>query len=492
LAHEVEAEVDLYLMHLFMESGNTYDAMPILDYIAGGFDKPGITVLFGGDHGNKNCPISCKLNLSPPAVRKKKKLLSYQCPMITFASIQCSKDSFDLMDNTVMPIVKQQLLELKRSSLVVVYHQKDIKCFRSYMVPSTIRMATIAFIQQPSVDGAVQSTTMTFAYGNNDNDNLFGSIMIDDPVFAEIPFFDLVAKLIITSFNELFIGDLAFLAMLIGMNNSSGSHCLMCMFKGSQFNCNHNSLTKWTKESLMECLEEYMLLVAHPTKKAPPNVRGVNCAGLWDIDPQRIIIPILHCPMGLINKVLESFKIWVNLDVEDFHNDVAQEARSTFRLAKIQHETAIQKQQDAMLALSLVLNVKADYPAAKALERAADRARKEAKKAESEAKQQYDQQMQRHNAKKNSLNQKFEDVYRLNGIKREHYHGGKFNGVNCIRIIARAKELLLGGDEEGVDPGFLQLCLLSKETTVSEATVWDKCKDFARILGLLDAVWSSA
>jgi hypothetical protein len=269
----------------------------------------------------------------------------------------------------------------------------------------------------------------------------------------------------------------------------------MCMFRGSQFNCNHNSLTtKRTKESLVESLEEYMLLAAHPTKKTPPNVRGVNNAGLWDIDPQRIIIPVLHCPMGLVDKVLECFKNWVNLDVEDIRNDAATLARSNYRLAKTQHDTAIQKQQEAMHALSLVLNVDADYPAAKALERAADRARKEAKKAESEAKQQYDLQMQRHNAKKISLNQKFEHVFRHNGVKREHYHGGKFNGVNCIRIMAQAKELLLGGgdDDEAVDDhGFLQLCLLSKEDTAIEDAIRDKCKDFARLLGLLDAIWST-
>jgi hypothetical protein len=102
--------------------------------------------------------------------------------------------------------------------------------------------------------------------------------------------------------------------------------------------------------------------------------------------------------------------------------------------------------------------------------------------------------MQCHNAKKSSLNQQFESVYRRNGIKREHYHGGKFNGVNCIRIMAKAKELLLGdtnGDKND-DPGFLQLCLLSKEATVTEVSVRDKCNDFARLLGLLDAIWSSA
>ena len=58
LSSEIEAEVDLYFMHLFLSSDKTLDTMPVLDYVAGGFDKPGITVLFGGDHGDKNCPIS--------------------------------------------------------------------------------------------------------------------------------------------------------------------------------------------------------------------------------------------------------------------------------------------------------------------------------------------------------------------------------------------------------------------------------------------------
>ena len=66
-----------------------------------------------------------------------------------------------------------------------------------------------------------------------------------------------------------------------------------------------------------------MLLCSHPTKKGPANVKGVNNVGLWDIDPQRIVIPVLHCPMGLVDKVLESIKVWVNLDVEDFQDEEA-------------------------------------------------------------------------------------------------------------------------------------------------------------------------
>ena len=52
--------------------------------------------------------------------------------------------------------------------------------------------------------------------------------------------------------------------------------------------------------------------------------------------------------------------------------------------------------------------------------------------------------MLRHNAKKEFPNQQFKIVYRWNGVKREHYHGGKINGGNCIRIMEMAKKLLLG------------------------------------------------
>jgi selenophosphate synthase len=101
------------------------------------------------------------------------------------------------MDKTVMPLAKKQILELQSSSVVTVYHKKNLKLsFRSYTVPSTIRDTTIAFLQQTSPTGVV-STTMTFAYGIAEETNTFGSIVIDDPVFVDVPSFELAAKVVI-------------------------------------------------------------------------------------------------------------------------------------------------------------------------------------------------------------------------------------------------------------------------------------------------------
>ena len=492
LSREIEVEVDLHLQHLFLldkqnEQYKDEDSFPKLDYVGDGFSNPGVTVLFGGDHGDKHCPISCKINLSAPTIRKAKKSLSYQCPIVVFGSVECTTDAYDLMNSTVMPAVKEQLKELKKSAMVTVYHRLNItKCFRTYTVPSTIHPGTVAFIPRTNDEGGGRMVaTMTFAYDGNDGEGgTFGSVNLEDPIFVGVPVYELGAKVTISEFNELFIGDLAFLAMLIGMNHSSGSHCLLCKLKGSEFNCEHSLLALRTKETLVECLEEYMLLSSRPNRRAPPNVMGVNGPGLWDIDPQRIIIPILHCPMGLVDKVLESYKQWVNLDVEDFKDVETKGTRAIYRAATQRHQSAIVDHKNAQE----LFKANPTSPIAKAMEGEANKARIKAKQAESKAKEQYEDQVQRHNAKKSSLNQQFESVFRQNGVKREHYHGGKFNGVNCIRIMDKCKDLFLGNNGT---PGFLQKCLLSKCDTIPEVMVELKCKEYCRLLGLLDAIWST-
>jgi hypothetical protein len=392
------------------------------------------------------------------------------------------------MDNTVMPLIKEQLNELKGSSIICVYNAKNMtKSFRSYTVPTTIRTSTIGFVP-PNPDVPNSTVTMTYCYGDNQTGEApsFGSLAVDDVRLLGVPFFELRARLVVTTFNELFIGDLAFLAMLIGMNKSSGAHCLMCMNKASEFNCPmHTELPVRTKEALVECLEQYMLLSSHPTRKGPPNYKGVNGPGLWDIDPQRIIIPILHCPMGLIDKVLESFKHWVNLEVEDFKDATMEAIRGIYLFAKQQHTAAIQAHQQAKDLASAAPTC----AVAKAMERDTNKARIKASKDETEAKQGYNEQVQCHNAKKSSLNQQFETIYRKNGVKREHYYGGKFNGVNCIRIMSSSKDIILGKDDG--TPGFLHCCLLSKQDTVPEAFVQSTCEAYCRLLGLLDAIWST-
>jgi hypothetical protein len=243
--------------------------------------------------------------------------------------------------------------------------------------------------------------------------------------------------------------------------------------------------TTRTGSFLEQCLKSYMLAMANPAKKTKPaNHFGVNSEGLWDIDPQRIIIPVLHCPMGLVDKILESFKQWVNLEADDFNEDETEGVRSVYRLTIQQHKDGIVAHGQAQeLARANPTNAEA-----KAMEAEANKARIKLKGAETKARKVYDEQVQRHNAKKLSLNQKFENVFQKNGVKREHYHGGKFNGVNCICVMENSRAIFMGGVDNTEPPGFLQKCLLSKCTTILEDDVKTKCNEFCTLVGLLDAI----
>jgi hypothetical protein len=275
LSNEIEVETDLYLQHLLVENkDNNNFTLPCLNYGSNGFAKHGVTVLFGGDHGDNHCPISCKLNLSPPEERKRRQELGYQFPVVCFASVACSKDAYDLMDATVMPQVKDQLFILRWSSLVTVYHKLRMReCFRSCMVPASINKFIIGFITKTD-DYGNKFVSTTFAHGKAQQ-LTFGYIDLLDSMFMDVHQHDLAAQITIGCFNELFLGDLAFLAMLIGMNNSSGSHCLMCLRTRSEFNCNHNQCTKRTRETLEHALEQYILKHSDG-KKGPPERKGLQ------------------------------------------------------------------------------------------------------------------------------------------------------------------------------------------------------------------------
>jgi len=64
--------------------------------------------------------------------------------------------------------------------------------------------------------------------------------------------------------------------------------------------------------------------------------------------------------------------------------------------------------------------------------------------------------MQKHNATLGSLHQRFEQIFRQNNTTRECCHGGKFNGVNCIKTMERATPSFVGDVNED---GFYQKCV---------------------------------
>jgi len=141
---EAATEIDMTMSEFWLVDSKSMTP-PSLDYAAPGFEeRPVTTVSFGGDHGQGACPCSLKINFSSPQERKERGDLSCRCPIIQMASIDCTKDSFELLTNTVMPQMRTQLKRLWNScALVVCCTKNPSKHRKAFLVPTSHDHASI-------------------------------------------------------------------------------------------------------------------------------------------------------------------------------------------------------------------------------------------------------------------------------------------------------------------------------------------------------------
>ena len=457
---EVAAEIDLLLLELFLEEPDL-KTIPLLDYPAPGFDVAGIVALFGGDHGAGSCPCHLKINFSSPQVRKERGELNCRCPTVQIASIQCSKDSFESLSHTVMPKTKQQLIELRNSCACVVCSVKSPgKCRKAFLLPKNCDRQNML----------INDKTLCYQTGIHQRTIDLRTHFAAEDVASE----DLRVSTIVSNFHDLCVGDLAFLAMVIGVNNSAGHCCVHCQKGSKGFNCDQTQPQHMrTKASLANCLNKHN--ARRMTNKGTRNHLGVNNIGLLDVDPQRIIVPILHCPMGLVDKVLETFKLW-SISVESLP-DESNQIREAHHNTQAAWTAAVALENEAK-----ILNEQQRTANSATLLRDATETRGEAKAAERKAKLVYDEMVKRHNSRLFSLSQSFDTVLRSNNTKKEHCHGGKCNGVNCVRIVDKAQVLFAE---------FAATTKQKKVATVSDDEIDAKCSTFSKLLALLDVIWSS-
>jgi len=181
--------------------------------------------------------------------------------------------------------------------------------------------------------------------------------------------------------------------------------------------------------------------------------------------------------MGLVDKTLESFKSWTVNEVELLPG-ATEDSRQAYKRSVEDHKQAILFEAEAR-DLSLHAG---NTPTSTALYNDATAARVKAKDEEKKAKKTYDEMVKRHNARLHSLSQTYDTIFRSHNIRKEHYHGGKCNGVNCIRIMEKSEELFID---------FSAAIREKKVPTVTDDEVNLKCQQCARLFGLLDVIWSN-
>ena len=121
---------------------------------------------------------------------------------------------------------------------------------------------------------------------------------------------------------ELFlIGDLKYLFMVLGRSGFSGSWCLYCQLKQSEWvrqhkakNCIHCNGKKWTiEEILATSLTNQQADGQMNNDFEETFLKGVRDAPLWDFIPiKNVIPPILHILLGLGNDLVNKLLEWLD------------------------------------------------------------------------------------------------------------------------------------------------------------------------------------
>ena len=106
---------------------------------------------------------------------------------------------------------------------------------------------------------------------------------------------------------ELYIvGDLAFYAMVMGRESSSGHHCYLCKMSAKEFRDLAKRGERWTFEAMN-------LLV----RQAGDTVKGCKEDAWWQFIPvENFLVPLLHTLIGIGNAIFGHFKDMINDKIE--------------------------------------------------------------------------------------------------------------------------------------------------------------------------------
>jgi hypothetical protein len=107
-------------------------------------------------------------------------------------------------------------------------------------------------------------------------------------------------------------GDLAFQAMVLGRESMSGQHCMLCKLSRKEFDeykAKDKNGIPWTTNNLVEIGTK----VCTPGEQGGRPTSGVKKPPWWPfIKMEHVMVPLLHCLIGIGNNLLNRFFDIVN------------------------------------------------------------------------------------------------------------------------------------------------------------------------------------
>jgi hypothetical protein len=462
IEEDICSEIEMYYLSCFLEHKNEDDRAFVpqaMNYHPNGLTGEGINYLIGGDHGDGKFRMFMRFHFTSPATRKEKRDMSLSCPQIQISYIDCKKDRYELLKNTVMPEANRIYKKLKQSSILLAYDRRNPTFQKAFIVPSDIQQNSIRF-----------DMTGTLNYMADE----WHSVILPEtrkPAVEQLA--NMEFKVVVKSFQGFLIGDLAFLATVLGLNNSDGYHCVLCEQNGRSFNCSdeqvNNSLR--TSKSNHELLEKFL----SRRNKSDKNAKGVNSPTLLGIEPDHVLVPILHCPMGIVDKLLESFILWIYLYVIRLDEPVNNGYRTSMRKA----EERLASATEAVDSLPPSSATAEDF----ATRQGAKAELSLAKVARAKANKDFGKFCLIMKREREGFHARYEAILKNHGIGREHYHGGKLNGVMTQKMMEECEPIM--------DDIVALLKELKDDTLIDDIAIDGQCEKYKCILGNQDAIWSA-
>jgi hypothetical protein len=241
------------------------------------------------------------------------------CKLAQVGYIECKKNKFEILKKTIMTKLEELRQMLIKSCPVVVYTAGKLTENKVYFIPKEVDTAkSIIAISQDGMGRELRFCCKEGTCRQEQNCEEQAHIKALDTCFNSENVSDLHWIVAVSHFNDLYVADLELLANLIGMLNCGSNNCCWCEQRQGKFG--EGLGTKRTRASLDAHFRTYQAReeagIRKGNKGKPKAVYGVTKYPLLGIDPAKVLIPSLHCEIGLINRSNEAQVDWVQLEVE--------------------------------------------------------------------------------------------------------------------------------------------------------------------------------
>jgi hypothetical protein len=247
-----------------------------------GYNQADIVV--GGDHGQRRFRAVIKLILR----NNGNNIISPYSVVIRVGNIECRKDTREVLQKTIGPLLNDSLC-LVVDKFIVIHYVNDIT----------------------------------------------NVILADEP-----PALNQDSEYNICLATRSFMaGDLSFYHAIIGKENMSTAWCTWCKLSKAEWSAkNHKLGDPWTIEELNRVCDD--VECGRLNKNKPNDIKGVTLWPLFDAIPIRnYILSMLHIIIGVGNSLVDFMFEWIESRVEQLTNEEVA-ARNSLLYAMIKQEKA--------------------------------------------------------------------------------------------------------------------------------------------------------